>query len=321
MPLVTNITHLILLCSYQAAFSFRLYSSSYSTHFDNRREEEGTTDALPATYYYHKATSKRAVRDLTEDTPAFLRRELSLGSLADMLRYLWFAGANRPAILLYYYLTVGREIVVANEGRLFVKPVPRFLLNPAFCQINLQCPSACLYDNLVATCWTAPRKVALGFLYTYAYLISSKSDFHKILARELLRMHERDSSMMYERFLRAELRLSRINTIYRFIYLPRFDSYFRSWYNYGSLFGDNLAWMATATVGLATERLKDDAAFQQASYGFTVFAILGPMYAFGLVVLDALFHLIKDLPLLLGRQYTRRESHHPMLNTTLGGAA
>jgi hypothetical protein len=152
------------------------------------------------------------------------------------------------------------------------------------------------------------------------------------LARELLRMHERDPNMTHPRFLRAELRLSRINTIHRFTRLPCFDPYLRSRHNYVSLFGDNLAWMVVATVfvalvltamqvGLATERLKDNAAFQQASYSFTVFAILGPLCAFGLVVLGALFHLVKDLPWLLGRQRTRREVHHTMSNTSLGDAA
>jgi hypothetical protein len=40
-------------------------------------------------------------------------------------------------------------------------------------------------------------------------------------------------------------------------------------------------------VGLATERLQSNAAFQQASYGFAIFAILGPMCAFGLVALNS----------------------------------
>ncbi|OAL45117.1 hypothetical protein IQ07DRAFT_234648 [Pyrenochaeta sp. DS3sAY3a] len=327
-------------------------------------KEEGTIDTLPATYHYHEATGKHAVGDPAEDIPVFLRRELSLGGLVGMLRPLWFAGAKRPAMPLHHHLAMGREIVVVdrmdlhllwtNEGKLFVKPIPRFLLDSAFCQTNLQCPSACSCDHPAATCRTALRKVALGFFYTYACLVSSESDFHvanekrllpcneddkpmtwtywKTLARKLLEIHERDPSTIHQRFLRAELRLSRINTIHRFTNLPRFDPYLRSRYNYGSLFGDNLAWMATVTVfvalvltamqvGLATERLKDDAAFQQASYGFTVFAILGPMCAFGLVVLDGLFHLVKDLPLLLGRQRTRRERHHTVSSTSLGNAA
>lgn len=182
------------------------------------------------------------------------------------------------------------------------------------------------------------RKVAFGFLYTYACLISSESDFFmanenrllprrandatiewadwKALARELLRMHKRDPDVVHPRFLRAELRLSRINIIHRFTRLPSFDPYLRGWRNYGSLFRDNLAWMATATiialvltamqVGLATERLQGNADFQQASYGFTVFALLGRLCTFGLVVLGALFSLVKGLPWLLGGKAAQR---------------
>ncbi|KAK4149430.1 hypothetical protein C8A00DRAFT_46965 [Chaetomidium leptoderma] len=292
-----------------------------------------TTDALPATYHYHETPGKRAVGDPAEDTPAFLRRELSLGGLAGLLKHLWFAGAERPAMPLHSHVAMGREIVVfdrmdmhllwTNEGRLFVKPVPRFLLSLEFCQTNLQCPDGCTCrDPPANACRGVPRRVALGFLYTYACLISSETDFHianekRLLPpRELLRMHENDPGAVHPRFLRAELRLSRINTISRFTSLPLFNPYVRGRHNYGSLFRDNLAWMATTTVfvavvltamqvGLATERLQRDATFQQASYGFTVFAILAPIGAFALVILYALFHLVKDLPSLLGAQRKR----------------
>jgi hypothetical protein len=103
-----------------------------------KEKGKSTTDTLPATYHYYEAAGKRVVDDPAEDTPAFLRRELSLGSLADMMRHLWFAGAKRPAMPLHFHIAMGREIVVVdridlhllwkNEGRLFVKPVPRFLL-------------------------------------------------------------------------------------------------------------------------------------------------------------------------------------------------
>ncbi len=132
----------------------------------------------------------------------------------------------------------------------------------------------------------------------------------KKLARELLEAYDPDQ--VHPRFLRAELRLSRINMIHRFTRLPPFDPYLRGWRNYGHLFRANLAWMAAVTVyivlvlsamqvGLATEKLQGDVAFQQASYGFAVFTIVGPIVMFGLVVLAALFNLIKDLPGLYGR--------------------
>ncbi|KND87590.1 hypothetical protein TOPH_07776 [Tolypocladium ophioglossoides CBS 100239] len=52
-------------------------------------------------------------------------------------------------------------------------------------------------------------------------------------------------------------------------------------------------------VGLTTDRLRENASFQRASFGFTVFAILGPICAFGLVALGALLNLVKDVPQLL----------------------
>ncbi|RYP92059.1 hypothetical protein DL770_001837 [Monosporascus sp. CRB-9-2] len=225
-------------------------------------EEEGSTDALPATYHYHEAPGKRVVGNPAEDTPAILRRELSLGGLADILRHLWFAGVKRSAM----------------------------------------------------------PNVALNFLYMYADFVSSESDFYvvnekgflprkeddapiewatwKTLAKEFLRMHKLNIAVVYARCLRAELRLFRINTIYRFIYFPPFSLSFRNRYNYGGLLNDNFAWMAAATVfvalvltpmrvGFAAEGLQGHAAFQQASYGFTVFVILGPICAFGLMALGA----------------------------------
>jgi hypothetical protein len=276
---------------------------------------------------------------------------------------------------------MGREIVVVdrmdlhllwnNDGRIFIKPIPRFLLDPIFWNDNLRCPDVCVCENrgavvndggavgrlpanhgpsLAAGCRGSLRKVALGFLYTYACLISSESDFFvanenrllprkekdstiewadwKELARELLENHHPDK--VHPRFLRAELRLSRINTINRFTRLPPFDPYLRGWRNYGSLFRDNLAWMAAATVfialvltamqvGLATTRLQGNTNFQKASYGFTVFAILGPICAFGLVVLGALFNLVKDLPWLLRDKTTQAKAALPGKNLPVQG--
>lgn len=79
------------------------------------------------------------------------------------------------------------------------------------------------------------RKATLGFLYTYTCLISTESDFHiavekrllpresddstitwtqwQHLVRELIAQHHPDK--IHPRFLRAELRLSRINAIHR----------------------------------------------------------------------------------------------------------
>lgn len=62
------------------------------------------------------------------------------------------------------------------------------------------------------------------------------------------------------------------------------------WDRYGAFFHDHFAWLASATVyiavvltamqvKLATEALSHNRAFQSASYGFTVFSILGLLVA------------------------------------------
>jgi hypothetical protein len=320
----------------------------------------GTTDALPAAYHYYKDLGKkkrRIVANPATCVPDYLDVELSLGELGEMLQHLWFAGSKHPAMPLHFQVAMGREIVIADrmdlhllwdsDAKIFLKPIPRFLLDPEFWRSNLKCPDACACEAAevdmnhgkpggspasqghtpVVSCRQKSRSVALGFLFTYACLISSESDFFlanekrllprneddstiewakwKNLVREILERHDPDK--VHPRFLRAELRLSRINTITRFTRFPPFSPYLRGWRTYGSLFRNNLAWIATATVfvalvltamqvGLATDQLKDDDSFQRVSYGFTIFAILGPMCVFSLVVLGALFNLIKDLP-------------------------
>jgi hypothetical protein len=262
------------------------------------------------------------------------------------------------------------HLLWANDGRIFIKPMPRFLLDPGFwiqyltCRPNCRCPAPSTSDinpqttgsdhQITAGKYIAEgtgsranedqksdpqtdcnqkqlRKCALGFLYSYACLISYEIDFAvakemhllpsspddkvprwedwKKLVQEILRSHDRDKT--HERFHHGELRLSRLNTINRLTQWPPFEPYFRSWRHYGDLFQANLTWLATATVfialvltamqvGLATDQLKANDVFIAASYGFSVFAILGPLCAFGLVVLAALFNLLKDLPSLLG---------------------
>lgn len=319
-------------------------------------------DGLPAAYRRSGLeASSRTVAVPARSVRDFLSKELCLGKLDLMLGHLWFAGDERPAAPLHSQLAIGREIVVCermdlhllwwNTGKIFMKPVPRFLLDHTFWTEHLTCPAGCACQapatpspgggnrqetrQVEPACAGKLRKVALGFLFTYTCLISYESDFHvanetrllprladdkiiqwtewKKLVDEILSAY--DPSMVHPRFWRGELRLERLNTIHRFTQLSPFDPYFRSWRNYGALFRDNLTWLSATTVfvalvltamqvGLATEQLQDDPKFMAASYGFTVFAIIGPISVFGLVVLASLFNLAKDLPRLLGMKKT-----------------
>ncbi|KAH8654235.1 hypothetical protein BGZ61DRAFT_541508 [Ilyonectria robusta] len=97
------------------------------------------------------------------------------------------------------------------------------------------------------------------------------------------------------RFYHGELRLSRLNKTYRLWQTPP-RGYMSHWNRNGAFFRDHFAWLAGTTVylvvvltamqvGLATESLGGNDAFQSASYGFTIFSILGPLICAGLIVL------------------------------------
>lgn len=255
-----------------------------------------------------------------------------------MLQHLWLAGAKQAPKQLHAQVAVGREIVVVDQmdlhlvldydRRIFLKPIPRFLLDSDFWQNNLECPYGCMcLDPPAASCRANLRKVALGFLYTYACLISSETDFFlakekrllprkamdstiewaewKTMARELLREHKPEN--VHPRFLRAELRLSWIDWIIRLTRFPSFE-YIRGYSNYTSFYRENFAVMTAITVllalvlsamqvGLSTEVLQDSSTFQTASVQFTLWSILWLIFFFGIIVLGPLLKFfITDLP-------------------------
>jgi hypothetical protein len=227
------------------------------------------------------------VADPAIDVTEFIKSDLSLGGLENM-RYLGLAGARHPATQLHIHAAMCREIIpvdrmdlhllLKNDGKFYIKPLPRYLLDPEFWKAYL-----------TATATEHARGVSRGFLYTYACLISSENDFvianekrllpripsndspikwdsWKAIIREVLASY--DPGSVHQRFLRSELRLSRINHIHRLSRWPPFKPYFGGWRNYSTLFRENIAWMVAATVfialiltamqvGLATDRVYD----------------------------------------------------------------
>ena len=155
------------------------------------------------------------------------------------------------------------------------------------------------------------RSIALGFLFSYAALISRESDF--VIAKDKgLLPQEGDlprwtdwrkfveeilSPTVYKdvhrRFYYGELRLGRLNAIYLFLKL---GYYMNQWPTYDNFFRDQMGWLAATTIyiaivltamqlGLGTDQLKGDGSFMAASYGFSVFAIIGPLIVISLILL------------------------------------
>jgi hypothetical protein len=187
----------------------------------------------------------------------FLEKELYSKDLERMAPRLWImttlSSANINA--LHRQRVKGREIIVTEEPRLhlvwihnriFIKPLPRYLLSHDFWEIYLSEGSNRLGETRNNIC-----KAATGFLRTYRYLIQHESDF-KIAQQEHLSLIPKDvdwasfcrftsnlshiqDSDVSGRYCYGELRLTRLN-FYAPLFLRRF--HFEQVHGqYGDFFG------------------------------------------------------------------------------------
>ncbi|KAK6954702.1 hypothetical protein Daesc_004670 [Daldinia eschscholtzii] len=255
------------------------------------------TALLPAS---HRADDNIVVPPL--DT-TFLRRELLVDRLDDIQDWLWICGRPMPPRPLHHQILLSREIAISenpelhlvwSKNRIFLKPIPLYLFEPEFWATHI------VHDHKLAKC-------ARGYLFSYTALIAYQSDFRiaqekgllptniawegwQNLSKEVLEGH--DYASVNPRYWYGELRLSRLNKVYRIRkgFILRGYSKVAAHTVYGDLIRDNFAALATILgyvvivltamqVGLGVERLQEDETFQNASYGFTVFSIIAPLAA------------------------------------------
>ena len=203
---------------------------------------------------------------------------------------------------LYKQKLLNREILVTEQidihllwtaYRIFIKPLPEFLMDYDFWTKNL-----CRNEK--------HHKNACGLIHSYTWLVCYPSDLkiakdHGLLpdwitwtqwlmfTRAFLNAfdHE-DLSNFNERYTYGELRMDRINWIYRLTFRNFMRGYEYRYNRFSVFLRLNFAWLAVVflyitvvlsamQVGLSTDRLKGSSRFQDASYGFTVFSILTPL--------------------------------------------
>lgn len=116
------------------------------------------------------------------------------------------------------FITENPELhLVWSKNRIFLKPIPLYLLDPDFWAAHI------IHDRKLAGC-------ARGFLYSYTALIMYQSDFRLAMEKGLLPLHltwETWKKLSNEilknhcyasinpRYWYGELRLSRLNKVYR----------------------------------------------------------------------------------------------------------
>ncbi|KAF6782917.1 ankyrin domain protein [Colletotrichum sojae] len=220
----------------------------------------------------------------TTDILDWVGEEVDLDRLADIHEWFWIVGRPMPPRPLHQQRLqrlLNREIMVTEKmdmhlvwttNRIFIKPLPRFLLSRRF-WARFLCWHEVPVSNADSCSCGGRRERALGFLF------------------------------------------SRLNKIY-FFWTTLLRGYMSRWNQSGS-FQDNFTWLASSTVyvavvltamqvGLATEVLQNNEAFQSASYGFTVFSILGPLAAARLIMVVFCYMFIDNL--IATRRYARERA-------------
>ncbi|KAK5998900.1 hypothetical protein PT974_01284 [Cladobotryum mycophilum] len=314
------------------------FHSEKVSDLGEQRHRDAIHELLPASFREDNDKLIPGSRDISE----CIKHELDLDRLTTIIDWLWLVGRPMPPRPLYHQLLISREPFLTQrmdmhlvwiKGKIFLKPIPRFLFEPQFWMDHLSCKPNCectmalnarKASGIRAFHQERPcprrklRKRALGFLFSYTGLIAYESDLQvakdkrlvpsdltwpkwrifveELLAEDLFRNID-------ARFIYGELRLSRLNLIYFFRGLR---PYMKFWNRYGDFFGANFTVLASATVymaivltaiqvGLTLDRLQNNASFLSASYGFTVFAILGPLVFLGCVLMMFLYLIVYNL--------------------------
>lgn len=183
-----------------------------------------------------------------------LRQELSTPALDTLAPHLWLVATQSSSHIdpLHEQVLRGRDIVITENpelhliwtnDRIFIKPVPRYMLSYAFWTTHLT-PGASSHE--ISTQCETPSKAliraALGYMRTYYHLIQHESDFHIAKQSQLLPFDSGDVSMeSFHQFIAGfgevqdnevspryssygTLRLSRLN-IWAKVFLGRFQFY------------------------------------------------------------------------------------------------
>jgi hypothetical protein len=279
------------------------------------------------------------VPSTSDEVLEFLSKDLSVQKLNSIHNQLWIAGHPTPPRHLSYQTALSRDIVLSEKmelhllwkaKRIYIKPLPRYLLAVGFWDRYIHNgPSndtqSFAQRAMIAAC-------ARGFLLSYCALVAYESDFN--LAKDIgllpcgiewKQWKTWVAQVIYncpyrsvnQRFWYGELRLSRLNIIYRcqsgfclrgytHVGAPSDYSEFLS-ENFSSLvvgLGFFVVVLTAMQVGLATQPLGQNAPFQTACWGFTVFSIVTSLAAF--VTIFMTFLAVFTINWMHARRYERK---------------
>lgn len=269
---------------------------------------------------------------MQDDIRTFLSLDLDLSRVNIIHSLLWMAGRPMNARPLQRQRMMGYEIrpteradlhLLRFSTKLLVKPLPEYLLDHDFWTWHL-CSARTLHES------------ASGLLLSYMWLICTPLDLqlahdHSLVPKDLTwgwwkafitefyaHVDANALDTVNKRYQFGELRLGRINTIYRVrFFLSHFIRGYLYGYNrYVVFYERNFAWMlmifatfslvlSAMQVAAAVPRLNGNATFQDTTYGFVVLSIV--VVAVFLGVLGMLFSGIYVFNMVAAISQCRRE--------------
>ena len=182
-----------------------------------------------------------------------LEKEFLTPDLDALAPHLWLVATQSSSHIspLHEQIVKGREIVLTEnpelhlvwvDGRVFIKPVPRYMLSHAF-WVTYLTPSISSHTASVQQGHPSRAliRAALGYMRTYHHLIQHESDFHIAIKSQLLPFDKPDVTIesfhrliagfgdfrdddVSPRYAYGTLRLPRLNLCAK-IFLHRFQFY------------------------------------------------------------------------------------------------
>lgn len=288
------------------------------------------------------------VFSVANDVNAYLRRDLDHSRLNRIHTHLWMAGRPLNARPIHRQKMMGLEIIPTEQAdlhllklsnKIFIKPLPDYMLDFLFWETYL-----CESEDL--------HKSACGILLSYVWLICSPLDLklaHKLdllpseitwpwwknfVSEFILHVDPNTLDKVNERYHFGELRLGRINSIYRtrFFFTHFIRGYLYGYNRYEVFFQRNFAWilivlvyfslvLSAMQVGASIPPLNTNTAFLQASYGFSVLSIVTVAAIVGSVGLMFVTIFLINMVLAIWHQKKKRRDRETLARKNEKGTA
>jgi hypothetical protein len=276
-------------------------------------------DTLPTFFHYGK---KQEVFKTMDRLDLWLDKDLDFERLDKIHKLLWMCGRTMNARALHKQMLMGRRIFITEQADLhllyysdiiMIKPLPAYILCKEMWEEYLN------KDRDL-------HRSACGLLMSYIWLIRSTHDFQiatrdtvqllptdltwlewkRIVDRTLKYIDPDSLHQVHRRFQFGELRLGRINTIYRLnprlIHKNFVRGYLYGYNRYAPFLQRNVAWVLAVSVlfslvlsamqvGTGLPNMNTNTAFKNASFGFVIFAcvLVGAVLAFVILTFGYIF--------------------------------